>query len=278
MNFAFYGSDQFSIKVLEELAKAQFVPSLIVTNPDRPKGRAMALTPTPVKEYGLTHGITVLTPDSLFHFFSYPQLANDFAVVASYGKIIPQVLLEHYRHGMINVHPSLLPKFRGATPLQNFILSGETETGVTIMEMDVKMDHGPILDQKKFYFPNAVYPELRDALGTEGGKLLAQTLPRFFAGEIKPVAQDDSVATFTKLLIKEDGELDLDSDSIMNDRKFRAFCGNIGTYFVIKKNGQSLRVKIEEAHLENDQFVITKVTPAGKNTQTFAEFSANYLK
>lgn len=278
MNFAFYGSDHFSIKVLEELAKAQFVPALIVTNPDRPKGRTMALTPTPVKEYALAHGITVLTPDSLFHFFSYPQLANDFAVVASYGKIIPQVLLEHYRHGMINVHPSLLPKYRGATPLQNFILSGDTETGVTIMEMDSKMDHGPILDQQKFTVVNPIYPELRDQLGEAGGKLLAQTIPRYLAGEIKATEQNHGEATFTRLLQKDDGELDLEVDPIINDRKFRAFYGNIGTYFVIKKNDQPLRVKIEEAHLENGQFVITKVTPAGKKTQTFSEFKTNYLK
>lgn len=279
ISFAFYGSDEVSIGVLEALAKNGLTPSLIVTNPDRPAGRHFELKETLVKEYALTYDIPAVTPENLIDFNYDSNLGIKLAVVASYGKIIPQDLITKHEYGMLNVHPSLLPKFRGPTPMPTFILSGEMETGVTIILMDEKMDHGPIIAQEKFTpTVNVTYPELRDQLSTLGGELLAKNLATYLNGDLKPIEQDHSVATFCKLLTKTDGEIDLADDPRLSDRKYRAYKDLIGSYFVIKKNSQPLRVKIEEAHLENDQFVITKVTPAGKKPQTWQEFQTNYLK
>ena len=156
IKFVFFGTDDFSVIVLEQLKKAGFPPALIVTVPDHPKGRGLLLTPPPAKLWALRQGIPILQPETLDSAFNL-QLTTynlQLGVVASYGLIIPKSILIIPKHGTLNVHPSLLPKYRGATPIESQILSDEKEVGVTIMLMDEKVDHGPLLRQRKFPISN----------------------------------------------------------------------------------------------------------------------------
>ena len=240
LSFVFFGTDDFSVAVLEELKKAGFIPALIVTAPDRPKGRGLVLTPPPVKLWALRHGIPILQPETLDSAFNL-QLTTDnlqLGVVTSYGIIISKQILDIPRRGMLNVHPSLLPKYRGATPLESQILAGEKEMGVTIMLMDEGVDHGPIVAQRTL--PLSVIPakagiqvptasELRKKLSEEGGKLLAEVMLKWVAGEIKAIPQDHSKATYTKKFTKADGEINLSDDPYRNFLKIQAFEGSIGT-------------------------------------------------
>ena len=146
--FVFFGSDDFSISILDALCKAGFVPSLVVAPPDRKQGRGMQLTAPATKIWAEEHSIEVFQPETLddnaVSFLKEKIYTWDFFVVASYGLIIPQTILEIPTYGALNVHPSLLPKYRGATPVESAMLADDKETGVTIMLMDNKMDHGPL--------------------------------------------------------------------------------------------------------------------------------------
>src|SRR3989344_7314050 len=145
-HFVFFGSSEFSVTVLKTLEKQGLLPAVIVTTPDMPKGRTLSVMPPLVKIWGSAKNIPVLQPERLDSGFlaKLREFKFDVFLVASYGKILPQSLLEMPKSGAVNIHPSLLPKFRGATPIQSAILAGETATGVSLMLMDEKMDHGPI--------------------------------------------------------------------------------------------------------------------------------------
>jgi len=150
-NFAFFGTSELSVKILDKLIENGYVPSLVVTAPDKPKGRKMILTPPPVKIFAQKHNLKIVQPERLAVKPPNGDLTAkpfDLFIVASYGKIIPKSILDIPKLGTLNVHPSLLPKFRGPSPIQSFILNGEEKTGVTIMLMDEQVDHGQILAQK----------------------------------------------------------------------------------------------------------------------------------
>src|SRR3989344_4485228 len=149
LKFVFFGTSELSVTVLDILMKNSYTPDLVITVPDKPQGRKMIMTHPPVKVFAQSHDLKIAQPDSLLTYNLQPTTYNLF-VVASYGKIIPQSILDIPKFGTLNVHPSLLPKFRGPSPIQSFILSGEKKTGVTIMLMDEQVDHGQILSQKEF--------------------------------------------------------------------------------------------------------------------------------
>ncbi len=266
MKFVFFGTDDFSVTVLDELKRAGFLPSLVVTMPDKPKGRGLKVLPSPAKLWAQENKIQVsfeLTPD----------VAVDLFIVASYGKIIPKAILDIPKYGALNVHPSLLPKYRGPSPIESQILADEKEVGVTIMKMDEKMDHGPILAQRilentKHSSQSPNIPKasgLRKELAEEGGKLLAETIPKWIAGEINAVPQDESKATYTRKFIKKDGLLDLAGDPYQNFLKIRAFESSVGTYFI--KNNK--RVIIKDAEFEDGKLIITRVIPEGKKEMDY---------
>ncbi len=264
-NFAFFGTDQFATTILEELFSLGIIPALIVTTPDKPQGRKMTLTPPPVKIWANKNNIKIIQPISLETI--PPEISGgefDVCLVASYGKILPQALLNIPRLGFINIHPSLLPKYRGATPLESAILSGDTETGVTLILMDAEMDHGPILAQEKLPLTDQDYLILRDQTASLGAQMFNQILSDFMVGKINPTAQDHTKATFTTKIKKVDGEINLDDDPIQNYRKIRAYADWPGTYFFIEKDGKKMRILIKKAHLENEQLIIDRVLPEGK--------------
>lgn len=281
-NWIFFGTSVFSVLVLEELKSAGFLPSLVLTVPDKPKGRKLIMTPPETKVWAEQNGVPCIQPQSLREeknpgiiekIKSYSPDVFDFAVVASYGKIIPQNVLDIPSLGMLNVHPSLLPKLRGASPLQSAILN-ENETGVTIMRLDADMDHGPIVAQEKVTVSD--WPpyeiDLEKLLGTFGGKLLADKLPDWLAGKISETVQNHELATFCKKIEKEDGLLNLEDDAETNLRKIRAYHVWPGAYFFAERGGKKIRVIVKRANILDGKLVLERVVPEGKKEMDYIAF------
>ena len=279
-SLVFFGTPQISVFILEELEKSGILPSIVVTAPDKPKGRKMILTPPEVKVWAEKHKIPVLQPKKITEEFvdELKKIGTDIGwdifIVAAYGKILPNTLINIPKYGVVNVHPSLLPKLRGANPIRGAILEDEKETGVSIMLIDEEMDHGPILYQEKVEInkwpPRA--QELEEKLARKGGEILSEVLPKWINGEITPKEQDHNNATFTKKIIKEDGLIDLSSDTYKNLLKIRAYEGWPGAYFFIHKNNKEMRVKIIDAEIENNHLKITRIIPEGKKEMSYDTF------
>lgn len=268
----FFGTDQdVSVTVLESLVACGHLPELIVTQPDRPQGRKLQLTPCPVKKWADEKNIPTLQPEKLDDdaVATLRSHTPDIFVVASYGLIIPQTVLDIPRLVTLNVHPSLLPLYRGATPLESAMLDDQKETGTTIIAMDNKMDHGPIVAQETYTFDE--WPEkpiVARTLATLGGKLLCKSIDRVIDGSVVYADQDHTKATFTKKITKADGELLSTDDDRTKFLKTQAYTPWPGTFF-FDDNGK--RVKITKASWKNDAFVIERVIPEGKKEMDFTE-------
>ncbi|MBI4085098.1 MAG: methionyl-tRNA formyltransferase [Candidatus Liptonbacteria bacterium] len=235
--YVFFGTPEFAAIVLEKLIEGDFIPAAVVCNPDRPAGRHRVITPPKVKKYILEKGLPVEilqpeNPNSIIGKLS--AIHPEFFIVAAYGKILPKEIIEIPRLGTIGVHSSLLPKYRGTSPIHEAIIAGEKETGVTLFMMDEKMDHGPIIAQCKIPItPNDTHETLFPKIWGAGGKTLGEILPDFLAGKIKPHVQDEASATYTKKFTSANGFIepqDLDAalggdsqKAIFIDRKIRAF-------------------------------------------------------
>lgn len=280
LNFVFFGVSELSVKVLDILIKNGYMPDLVITTPDKPKGRKMIMTPPPVKQHmansGWQIGIEQLEKlSAISHKLS--AIRPDLFIVASYGKIIPKSILDIPKFGTLNVHPSLLPKFRGPSPVQSFILSGEKETGTTIMLMDEQVDHGQIVSISKIksQISNLNAKQLEEKLAELGGQMLVDIIPKWISGEIKPTEQDRNQATFTKKITKEDGLVDLEKDKPeIIYKKFLAYYSWPGIYYFAEKNSKKIRVIITDMELsETGKLKINKVKPEGKNEMEFEIFS-----
>ena len=279
ISFVFFGTDEFSVTVLEELEKEYFLPALIVAPPDKPKGRGLALTPPPIKIWAARHSIEILQPLKLdSNFLSsltlYPKPFTLF-VVASYGKIIPQAVLDIPEKGTLNAHPSLLPKYRGPSPVESQILDDEKEVGVSIMLLDKEMDHGPILAQEKIAAVSALpmpSPVLSRTLAQIGGRILAKTIPLYLSGELVPIPQNHDLATICKKITKEDGLIDLADNQRKNYLKFLAFQNWPTVYFFAERKGKKIRVIIKDAYFENNKFKIKNVLPEGGRLMPYEDF------
>jgi methionyl-tRNA formyltransferase len=285
-NFTFFGTDEFSIEVLKVLISNGFKPAYCITQPDRPKGRDLKLTPPDIKVFCEEEGIEVLQFEKLDKEEILKQVQDDnisFHIVASYGKIIPKDVVEMPRLGTLNVHPSLLPKYRGASPIETAILRDDKNTGVTIMLMDEKMDHGPIVEQESVSFdewPTKV--EMRDQLAKIGGEMLTHIIPQLLDGKMKTIEQDHDKATFTKMIQKSDGLLEgiENSESKLGRKeylKYLAYNPWPGTFFFIDKKGSRIRVKITKASFKDGEFKIERVIPEGKKEMDWESFRNGYL-
>ena len=262
INFIFWGTPDVASETLEILKENGYIPSLIITSPDKPQGRKMLITPTPVKVWAIKNNIPYLQPEDLNEEFSNKLKAISYklSIVVAYGKIIPENIINMPKFGSINIHYSLLPKYRGASPVESVILNGDTETGITIQKMEYRMDTGPIIAVKKIEIKiDEKAPELRKRLIKIGGELLVKTLPDFIDEKINLILQDENEATYCKKIKKEDGEINLNNDSIKNYNKFRAYATWPRTFFF--KDGK--RIIITDAKLENGNFIITKIIPEG---------------
>lgn len=192
----FFGTPEYVLPVPQALKEAGYEIVAVVTQPAKPVGRNKILTPSPTETWAKENNIPVVTDSTLLH--RSVEFKADLGIVASYGKIISNEVLEQFPHGMLNVHPSLLPKYRGACPIQNAILDGEIESGVTIIKMDEKMDHGPIVIQKRIKIKATdTFESLLKSSFQLGAELLIKVVPEYLEGKIKLVPQNEEEATYT---------------------------------------------------------------------------------
>ncbi len=212
MKIVFMGTPEFAVPSLNALLSSNKDVAAVVTQPDKPSGRGKKLTAPPVKAAALNSGLKVLQPerikDAVF-VNTLKEINPDVIVVAAYGKILPKDIIRLPRYGCINVHASLLPKYRGAAPINRAIINGDKETGITIMQMDEGLDTGSILLQKGIEIAKEdTAGTLTDKLSKLGAELLIEGLNAIEKGEIKPTPQDNSMATYAPMLKKEDGQID----------------------------------------------------------------------
>ncbi len=228
LRVVFMGTPEFAVPTLRRLlADPEIQVVGVVTRPDKPKGRSRKPVPSPVKEVALEHGIPLHQP----HTLRKPEMqrplqtwAPDVIVVAAFGLILPKAVLKLPPYGCLNVHASLLPRWRGAAPIAAAILAGDEVTGVTIMLMDEGVDTGPVLSQKEEPIrPDDTTATLGARLAYLGADLLMETLPRWVKGEIRPRPQDDALATYAPMLRKEDGWIDWTEPAVVIERKVRAY-------------------------------------------------------
>jgi len=223
----FMGSPAFAVPALDALARDHDILA-VFTQPDKPAGRGRKLTPVPVKVWAEERGVPIHQPHSLRKdpgaIGTLRMLNPDAIVVVAYGLILPQELLDISPYGCLNVHASLLPKYRGAAPIPAAILAGDAETGVTIVRMDAGVDTGPMLAQAREPIrPDDTTLTLGARLADLGARLMAETLPKVLHGEIAPIAQDDAQASLSPKIDKDDGRIDWSRPAIEIDRMIRAY-------------------------------------------------------
>ena len=226
MKIIFFGTSKFAVPAFQLLMTMDY-RVVVISGPDSVVGRNKTLTPPPVKIAAEKLGVNVLQPRKLNdpEFIAYCLSLNaNIGVVASYGKIIPKAIINLFPLGILNIHPSLLPKYRGPSPIQYALLNGDRETGVTIIKIDDQIDHGAIVKQWTVSIkPQEKYNDLHDKLANVGAELLIKTLPDFVAGKIKPYFQDNAKATFTKMITKDVGRINWNETADQIYNQFRAF-------------------------------------------------------
>ena len=219
------GTPDFAVGTLEALIGAGHEILMVVTQPDKPKGRSGQTVPTPVKVCALEHGITVFQPERIKRPEAVEELKKqnaDLFVVAAFGQILSQEILDMPRLGCLNVHASLLPKYRGASPIQHVILDGEEKTGITIMQMNAGLDTGDILYQKEIVIrEDDTYESLEQALMKLGGEAIVEALTLLEQGRLKATPQDDEKSNYAPLIQKEMGRIDFSRDAFALDRQIR---------------------------------------------------------
>ncbi len=275
IKIAFWGNSDFSLFCLEEMKKKGITPDIIVTSVDKPVGRKMILTPTPTKKWAEDNSIEYITPKKLKDTDFIQKISQyNLFMVASYGKIIPKEIIDLPKYKILNIHPSLLPKYRGPSPLQEQILNDEKDIGVTLMLIDELVDHGAIIAQKKVELKGMVgFKDLEKILAKEGSELLSQTLSDWIQGKIEAIPQDDSQATFTKKIEKEDGLVDVISGNPRsNYLKVLAFEVWPEAYFLSRRSNKDIKVKIKSAIWKDGEMQILKVLPEGKKEMDYKSF------
>ncbi len=278
--FAFFGTPDIAVTALDEMTTFGYLPSLVVCNPDAPVGRKQIITPPPVKVWAESHSIPVLQPTSLKNREDLTALTDtsfDFFVVLAYGKIMPEWLINLPRYGTINAHPSLLPKFRGASPIRSTLLLDLSACGVTIIQMDKDLDHGSILAQQPVNLEMPIKGQVLDAtLARISGDLLVDVMEKVPNQGIVPVEQDHDKATFCTKITKDMAEVSIIPTSLpVGDeafaiyRKICAFDGWPETFFI--HDGK--RIKIKAAELSNDsRLVINRIIPEGKSEMDWQQY------
>lgn len=244
MKVVFMGTPDFAVPVLDAIIKAGHEVGYVVTQPDKAKNRGKKVQFTPVKELAVAHDITVLQPERIKQSPETMELLKDYepdiAVVVAYGQIIQKELLDLPRYGCVNVHASLLPKLRGASPIHHAILQGEAETGVTIMQMGEGLDTGDMLTKVSLPIDGMNCETLHDKLAEMGAQLLVDTLPMIEAGEITPEPQDDALSSYAGLISKKDGVIDFAKTPEEIERQIRAFDPWPGAYCAYK--GETMKL------------------------------------
>ncbi len=272
----FFGTENFSTSTLRELISQGFDVVAVVTKPDTPRGRGHRIDAPIVKKIAIEHGIPVFQPAKLSDIADDLRNLNaDAGVLVSYGKIIPESVIDIFANDIINVHPSLLPKYRGPSPIESAIANGDAQTGISIMALAKEMDAGPVYFQEKIMLNGTeTKPELYEKFSRRGAKLLCEKLPTILSGELIAKNQNDADATYCKLLRKDDGILDPTKMSAkVCEQKIRAYLGFPKTRIVfrnheiivtaakVRENPNDFTVPCaENSHLE----IIELIAPSGK--------------
>jgi methionyl-tRNA formyltransferase len=269
LNLVFCGTPGFAVPTLERLAEAGFRVHLVVTQPDRPKGRGLELVPSPIKLCALKLEVPVVQPESIKNNADFraqlTALKPDAVIVVGYGRIIPQWMLDLPPLGNINLHASLLPKYRGAAPIQWAIAQGETITGVTTMKIDAGLDTGDILLQQEILIaPNDTAETLATKLAAIGADLMVETLGGLQANTIHPREQNETQATLAPILKKEDGLIDFSRPAPEILNRLRAFQPWPGAYSkfrgktlqIWKATAQNRRLPLSELKVEDDRLLV----------------------
>lgn len=249
MKVVFMGTPDFAVPVLDAIIKAGHEVGYVVTQPDKAKNRGKKVLFTPVKELAVAHDIQVLQPEKIKQSPETMELLKayepDIAVVVAYGQIIQKELLDLPKYGCVNVHASLLPKLRGASPIHHAILQGEEETGVTIMQMAEGLDTGDMLTKVSLPIDGMNCEALHDKLAEMGAELLVETLPMIEAGNVTPEPQDDALSSYAGLISKKDGIIDFTKTPEKIERQIRAFDPWPGAYCAYK--GETMKLWKAEA-------------------------------
>lgn len=289
----FFGTEQFSVPALEALLEAGYDIAAIITKPDARKGRGNKLFVHPIKQLGLDHNIPVWQPEKLRDIEQQlASLGTTAAVLVSYGKIIPSSVIDIFEPiGIINIHPSRLPQYRGPSPIEAAILAGDSTTAISIMKLDQGMDTGPVFAQQEVVLHGTeTKPELYNRLSHEGANLLVHILPDILSGKLKPVDQiKSSDVSITTLITKQDGLLDPSSeDAITLERKIRAYLGYPKTKLTLYDNDVVVTSAKSTDSLMDGQLVVpcagqtylqieTLIAPSGR-TMSGSDFLRGYAK
>jgi methionyl-tRNA formyltransferase len=272
LNLVFCGTPQFAVSTLEKIAAAGHRIDLVVTQPDRPKGRGLELVASPVKQSALILGLPIAQPEKIKHNDEFrvqlTGLNPDAIIVVGYGRIIPQWMIDLPRFGNINLHASLLPKYRGAAPIQWAIAQGEAVTGVTTMRIDAGLDTGEILLQREVAIDlDDTAETLSSRLAAIGADLLVETLDRLENKSIQPRTQDNARATLAPILQKEDGIVDFSHTAVEIFNRIRGFQPWPGMH--TKFRGKSLRIWKAMPHNEGSGLSLTPSQLLVVNDQVF---------
>ena len=279
MLLVFCGTPRFAVPTLEKLVEAGHSVPLVVTQPDRPRGRGMEVAVSPVKEAALRLGIAVLQPGAIKNNVEFrdqlatiaPDAIIDAIIVVGYGRIIPQWMIDLPRLGNLNLHASLLPKYRGAAPIQWAIASGESVTGVTTMRIDAGLDTGDILLQREVAIgPEDTSETLGPKLASIGADLMVETLRGMDNGQVRPTLQDHAHATLAPILKKEDGRMDFSRSATDLFNRLRGFQPWPGAFTIFK--GKALQV--HRAQLRQHTVILTPGEIAVEGTRLFVGCAA----
>lgn len=272
LKIVFIGTSSFGLPTLEELIKNKIIPKLIITEPDRPAGRNQQMTPSPVKEYAKKFRLNLSQPHKIVNSEKeIKQIKPDLIIVASYGQIIPKKILSISKWGSINIHPSLLPKYRGASPIASAILNNEQKTGVSIILMDEKIDHGPIIEQKNIKIEkNETTPDLESRLAKLGAELIIKIIKKLTKAGRKIILkkQNHRQASYAKKFKKTDGQINWQDSPKKIHAQVRALQPWPKAYTQIA----SKRLIILKTHFDDNKLYIDEVQPEGKKPMSFSDF------
>lgn len=248
MRIVFMGTPDFAVPVLDAFLKAGDEIVAVYSQPPRPAGRGQKLTPSPVQAFAETHGLPVRHPVSLKSAEAQAEFAAlnaDAAIVVAYGLLLPKAILDAPKHGCFNLHASLLPRWRGAAPIQRAIMAGDSETGVCAMQMDVGLDTGPVLLRESVQIgPRMTVSELHDELVRVGAPLMLRAVHSYAKGDIVPQPQATEGVTYAAKLLKDEGRIDWTKPAAEIDRAVRALNPGIGTSFEL--NGERIKLLAAE--------------------------------
>ena len=284
MKIIFFGTPDFAVESLKALLEVGEEIAAVVVQPDRAKGRGLKIGYPPVKEYALAKKLTILQPTDIrdIKFLdAMKELKPELGVVVAYGKILPEALLNIPKHGFVNVHASLLPKYRGASPIQYALLNGENKTGVTILRVTPQLDAGNMISQAE----TAIAPDdnadtLSKKLAEQGAKLLVKSVEMLKSKKLSSIPQDEKQVTYAPQLKKEQGLIDWKKSPVEVDNLVRAMTPWPGAFVRVNPSTSSgqggHRVKIIKTKIEDGKLIILEVQPEGKKTMGYEEYVRGY--